>query len=228
MSTFQRFDRNTHGRDFVVGDVHGCFDQLHAAVDRRGFDPERDRLFAVGDLIDRGPQSPEALEWLDRPWFHSCLGNHEEMLLKADHPDDLFVWMLNGGGWWMEQDEDTRERFRHAAARLPLAMEVDASQGRVGIVHADVPAAMSWPAFIEALEADDREARFVAVWGRARAEGMIRSGVEGIDRVVCGHTIMPDGQVHTVGNVWCIDTGAFLPLERGRLTLLTLDELFSA
>ncbi len=228
MSALQRFDRNTHGRDFVVGDVHGCFDQLHAAVDHRGFDPERDRLFAVGDLIDRGPRSPEALEWLNRPWFHSCLGNHEEMLLKADHPDDLFVWMLNGGGWWMEQDADIRERFREAASRLPLAMEVDGPRGRVGIVHADVPAGMSWTAFIEALEADDPQVRFTAVWGRGRAEGTIRNGVEGIDRVACGHTIMPDGQVHTVGNVWCIDTGAFLPFGRGRLTLLALDELFSA
>ena len=60
----QHFARNTHGRDFVVGDIHGCFDLLQQALDEAAFNPDRDRLFSVGDLIDRGPQSPQVLLWL--------------------------------------------------------------------------------------------------------------------------------------------------------------------
>jgi hypothetical protein len=78
----QRYERNVRGRDFVVGDIHGCFDQLRAALDTAGFLPESDRLFSVGDLIDRGPQSTETLQWLAKPWFHACIGNHDDMALK--------------------------------------------------------------------------------------------------------------------------------------------------
>ena len=54
------------GADFVVGDVHGCFRTLRRAMNAVDFNPERDRLFAVGDLVNRGPHSYEAIDWLGR------------------------------------------------------------------------------------------------------------------------------------------------------------------
>lgn len=65
MAHVQRFDRNTAGRDFVIGDIHGCFDQVGEALARVHFDESCDRLFAVGDLIlphalfGRDGESPE-------------------------------------------------------------------------------------------------------------------------------------------------------------------------
>ena len=56
------------GRDWIVGDVHGCFQTLRQALAAIDFEPGRDRLFSVGDLIDRGPHSNEAL---------SCQGRRE-------------------------------------------------------------------------------------------------------------------------------------------------------
>ena len=53
------------GTDWVVGDVHGCFETLRQALAAIDFEQGRDRLFSVGDLIDRGPNSIEALEWLE-------------------------------------------------------------------------------------------------------------------------------------------------------------------
>ena len=73
----RRFAANLVGRDFVVGDLHGAFDLLDAAMDRVGFDPECDRLFGVGDLVDRGPDSARALDLLRKPYVHSVLGNHD-------------------------------------------------------------------------------------------------------------------------------------------------------
>ena len=62
----------TGDRDWVVGDVHGCFETLRQALRGIDFEYGRDRLFSVGDLIDRGPNSIGALEWLEtnasRPW----------------------------------------------------------------------------------------------------------------------------------------------------------------
>ena len=66
-----RFEQNTAGRDFAVGDIHGCFTELQRGLDAIGFDASADRLFSVGDPVDRGPESHHALRWLDRPWFHA-------------------------------------------------------------------------------------------------------------------------------------------------------------
>lgn len=46
---------NPHGRDFVVGDLHGYLGALQDALARAGFDPGRDRLFSTGDLCTRMP-----------------------------------------------------------------------------------------------------------------------------------------------------------------------------
>jgi len=227
----QRYRPNPHGRDFVVSDIHGCFDKLREALDDVNFTVETDRLFSVGDLIDRGRQSTEALGWLARPWFHPCIGNHEDMALQSQHDNNvLFDWVsMNGGQWWLALDAGTREKHLAAFRRLPVVMEIETTYGRVGIVHADIPEQFSWQAFLAALEAGDTAAREIAIWSRRRADGLVTGPVEGIDQVVCGHTIMSDRRIYRSANVWFIDTGAFLPVtEGGHLSLLTLDSLFDA
>ena len=57
MREYKLVKANKVGRDFVVGDVHGMFDRVAQALTKVQFNPSRDRLFSVGDLIDRGPQS---------------------------------------------------------------------------------------------------------------------------------------------------------------------------
>jgi len=225
----QRYERNRRGRDYVVGDIHGCFEALRRALDEVKFVAETDRLFCVGDLIDRGPRSTDTLEWLARPWFHACLGNHEDMALRSlSEPELMFGWVtLNGGEWWLALDSASRATYLAAFRRLPVAMEIETVHGNVGIVHADVPADFSWQAFIEALESGDLNARQTALWSRRRADGLVANPVEGIDRVVCGHTITPDCAIHIYANVWFIDTGAFLTdALGGHLSLLSLDRLF--
>ena len=56
-SAMPRFAQNIAGRDFAVGDIHGCFTELQRGLDAIGFNPNTDRLFSVGDLVDRGPES---------------------------------------------------------------------------------------------------------------------------------------------------------------------------
>ena len=73
---------NALGRDFVVGDVHGCFRTLDTALTAIGFDSRTDRLFGVGDLVNRGPHSEEALGWLERRFETVVLGNHDRSVLS--------------------------------------------------------------------------------------------------------------------------------------------------
>ena len=70
---------------FVIGDIQGCFDELQELVDYISFNPKKDQLWFVGDLVNRGPKSLETLRWI-RSLGDSAvtvLGNHDLHLLAA-------------------------------------------------------------------------------------------------------------------------------------------------
>lgn len=219
-SFHRHFERNTTGRDFVVGDIHGCFWMLEGALRQVGFDETKDRLFSVGDLIDRGPQSADVLTWLGKPWFHAVRGNHEQMLL------DYYMgatpgahYAANGGHWFIELGRHRQGRYVNAIHYLPVAITVDTDDGQIGIVHADVPTPMSWQDMIEALPTPDEYLLNAVLWSRSRVKSSSTTGpVPGIKRVFVGHTPLSEPVV--LANVHHIDTGAFR-LE-GKLTLCDL------
>ena len=71
------------GRDWVIGDVHGCFRTLRDALLDIDFEYETDRLFSVGDLIDRGPNSIKAVDWLESGRLSAVvMGNHEAEMVQ--------------------------------------------------------------------------------------------------------------------------------------------------
>lgn len=214
MGRVLRVPVNTAGRDFIVGDVHGHFGKLSAHLTAIGFNADAgDRLFSVGDLVDRGPESESAEEWLDFPWFFAVAGNHEQMAIDwADGLLDDWMYRANGGVWNIYSTMQDRVRRGDVFRALPVAIELETAAGLVGIVHANV-AGDSWLAFVEALDGPEWE-RFVAVaqWDRSRLELAVtgaRRLVEGVRAVVVGHTPL-DAPV-VVGNVHHIDTGGWLP-----------------
>lgn len=79
------------GRTLLIGDVHGCAEELHTLIE--AFSPQSgDRLIAVGDLINRGPDSPGVLQLVRMYQIQPILGNHEERMLSAflgNNPDVL-------------------------------------------------------------------------------------------------------------------------------------------
>ena len=64
------------GRDLVAGDVHGCFATMEAALEDLDYDPERDRLFSLADLIDYGARIGDALEWMESRFTATVRGDH--------------------------------------------------------------------------------------------------------------------------------------------------------
>lgn len=225
-SVFKFFSRNTQGRDFVVGDIHGHFTTLERMLMKVNFDPRVDRVFSVGDLIDRGPESHRCIEFLNYNWFHAIMGNHEKMLLDAAHDTTIYrSWTEhNGGHWWKSIPTTLRPRLREILGRLPLAFEIDTPIGRIGIVHADIPPNSSWQTFISHLKQDEYSE--FALWSRQRYKQLQLMGrslpIEGIDLVIFGHT--PVEKTLHQANICYIDTGACYPNEPqlGKLTLLQI------
>ncbi len=99
-----------------------------------GFDPAIDRLFSVGDLVDRGPHSEAALEWLARPWFHAVQGNHEALAITRVRGGrlDLEMYRAAGGSWFLDLPRKAQLRFVERFEQLPIAIEVESAAGLVG------------------------------------------------------------------------------------------------
>lgn len=206
------------GRLFVVGDVHGCLEQLEAALEAVAFDRERDTLWALGDMVDRGPQSEAVLCLLDQPWFRSIKGNHEVMMeLAFDNGGESSAFHIRfGGGWFAQLPSDRQAELAAKVRELPVAVTLTSPSGRsIGLVHADVPFG-DWAQFMTWLGTE--RVQDAAMWSRGTIDRVLKGEsvpwVSGVDQVYLGHTPVPNPVRHA--NMHFIDTGVCFG---GRLTL---------
>lgn len=218
----KRFEINQNGRDFAVGDIHGAFTYLQQTLDHLGFEPKCDRLFSVGDLVDRGPESELALEWLAKPWFHAIQGNHEIMCILGaqGNPSYFTNHVLYGGDWLYVLPQERQDEFCEAFMQLPLMIEVQTTRGLVALSHADYP-------FHDWLEMDRENFSKAEInycqWSRERCDQRNKTPIQNIRAMVHGHTPMMEMQI--LGNCFYIDTGAWMVNQGGYFTLLDLATL---
>jgi len=148
MSKMKSYKANLDGKDYICSDIHGHFYLLEEQLVAVGFDKKNDRLFCLGDLIDRSDDSILVLDYLKQPWFFSILGNHEIMLIDVcenQNPQTKQQWHFWGGDWAEDLDYDELEVYYQALSKLPIAIELKLKSGNtVGLVHANLPDKADW------------------------------------------------------------------------------------
>ncbi|WP_317930385.1 symmetrical bis(5'-nucleosyl)-tetraphosphatase [Halioxenophilus sp. WMMB6] len=145
---------------YAVGDLQGCLDPLLCLLQEVKFDPTRDRLWLVGDLVNRGPKSAETLAYLYdlRDCVVCVLGNHDLHLLayafghrKASRSDTLHTIL----------EHPEHHQWLAWLRQMPL-VHWDESLG-YALVHAGIPpqwsiaAALARSAEVEEVLRDDSQ-----------------------------------------------------------------------
>lgn len=240
---------NSLGRDFIVGDLHGSYKQLMKKLEAVKFDGQFDRLFSVGDLIDRGEDSVACLELLKQPWFYAVMGNHEVMFLQylrliPEGYSSARDFIQNGGHWYFELPFDKQAYVQEELAPLVLALPyricVFESDNPFQIVHAQWgntghPYPDSHSLYTDAYDLER------CTWGRKYATDAMRFFRQTPEYqsfqytpgtwVTVAPQLMPDTTLTYCGHtilpypVQClshrfIDTGAYLGSRQGYLTLV--------
>jgi len=220
-------------RVYAIGDVHGMPDLLDAmlmAIGRHastGPSSTRTRIVFIGDIVDRGPNSREALYRLrdaqDRmPEIITLLGNHEEMLLRALMGDEssLRGWMRVGGAETVEsfglkplvEGEDAVPWIAELQRAIPddlinwiRSWPLTARSGDYFFCHAGVRPGVPLK----------RQMRRDLLWAR---DEFLKDTRDHGAVIVHGHTISEDIELR--GNRIGVDTGAY---HSGKLSAVCLD-----
>lgn len=176
------------GRIFAIGDIHGQYDALMRLLERQGFS-EADQLILVGDLVDRGRGSFDAINFVfETSNVHSVMGNHEEMMANAYFPllqkvkrlEDLRImedasshleeYLVNYGHWMYSMSQEDWGDFHAIMAslgQLPYVLDVILPGGyRVGVCHADYPERRFGAITDSQIKANPRLAMHMT-WGRS-------------------------------------------------------------
>ncbi|MDX6484294.1 MAG: hypothetical protein QOE95_2065 [Gaiellaceae bacterium] len=119
-------------RTVVVGDIHGCYEELLALVECVGLG-ESDRLVSVGDLVTKGEKSREVLElFIGDARFSSVIGNHDRALLEYWKGERRKKALKPSQKKCAEELKDERERYTAFFDTLPGYIDL----GSHVVVHA--------------------------------------------------------------------------------------------
>jgi protein phosphatase len=232
--------RHETGPFDIIGDVHGCSDELETLLDRLGYrvswsgtgvarsvatePPPGRRAVFVGDLVDRGPRSPDAL----RIVISLCRAGHAFMV-PGNHDMKFWRWLKGNKVTLTHGLERTVEQFQFEPRpfRQEVASFIDAlppylwlDGGRLAIAHAGIKADM--------IGDISNSIRYFCVYGdtdgKADSNGIVirynwASTYSSDTTVIYGH--IPVTSPTWLNNTCCIDTGCCFG---GELTALRWPE----
>ncbi|MCI0700299.1 MAG: metallophosphoesterase, partial [Planctomycetia bacterium] len=245
--TFERYTLPVNKRDErgpldIIGDVHGCLRELLTLLGKLGYTltqekdtderefwkavhPENRKLVFVGDLCDRGPDTPGVLrlvmDVMKRDAGYCVLGNHDDKLLRwFKNPEKVKLThgLAQSVDQFAPEPQQFRDRVQEFIAKLPSHLVLDG--GRLVVAHAGLTAEMHGRV--------SGKVRAFALYGDTTGESdefglPVRlnwaANYRGRATVVYGHT--PTLTAEWVNRCICIDTGCVFG---GALTALRWPE----
>lgn len=141
---------------YVISDIHGYLSRFFDVLDKAHFNWNKDELYILGDIIDRGPESADALQWImeEAPSnIHMLCGNHEDMAYRSlltiqdtGSVEDYIwddPWSWNGGVTTLDALREERgSDWCHKAAQwirqLPLYFIKEVNGMKILMVHAGI------------------------------------------------------------------------------------------
>lgn len=211
---------------YAIGDIHGGYFTFHALINQ--ICPKHDdRIYLLGDYVDRGADSCGVLELIIRMQETGCdirplRGNHDDMLLRnitGQHDDYSWYWMKGWGyetlkSFSISTVEEMPERYLNFLQSLPYSYH----DGDFCLVHAGLDLTVDEPL--------SQSSPLAMMWGDC---GPFRKGRLQGKTLVTGHNIRPLPLIETslLSNHFQLDNGAFsnmLP-DMGNLVALNLDTL---
>lgn len=211
---------------YAISDIHGGSQTLQALIEK--ISPRHDdRIYLLGDYIDRGPDSKGVLDIIVGMQeagydLRPLRGNHEDMLIRNfSQNNDIFSseWTKNWGqktlfSFGVKQPEDIPLRYRKFLASLPYCYE----EGEFILVHAGIHLGLD-------NLVNDTPVEHMA-WGNTV---LPENSDNKRHRVICGHRIKTIGEIirSRYQQVIYLDNGAFTNQQptHGNLVALNLDTM---
>lgn len=228
--------REEHGPFDIIGDIHGCYDEMVELLDRLGYvrtgsdeapsahHPEGRKALFLGDLVDRGPRSPDVLRLVMGMVAQGtalCVpGNHDVKLVRKLHGREVKI--THGLAETLAQLEGESDAFRARIAEFVdgLVSHLILDDGKLVVAHAGLREAFQGRGSARVRqfclygettgETDDYGLPVRYDWARE---------YRGRAKVVYGHTPVPEAE--WVNRTICIDTGCVFG---GTLTALRYPE----
>ena len=209
-------------RTFAIGDIHGCSEALRAVLEK--IDPQKDdTIVALGDYVDRGPDSADVIEQLiqlqSKCTVKPLLGNHEAMMIMAlREPSEFDFWMSCGGRETLKSYGGEVEKIPPSHIAFLDSCELHFETDDCFFVHANYSAGTPL----------DKQQDYVLLWEHLTSH-MPKKHMSG-KKAIVGHTPQKDGEVLLVKDyLVCIDTycyggGWLTALNTGTQTIIQADE----
>ncbi len=234
---------------YLMSDIHGDLERFHRALERIQFHKEKDHLYILGDVIDRGKYGMEMLSYAmaNQEWLHLLLGNHEMFLRNYLNPRndeerlERFVYETYqyGGKPTLEKIDKMSFEEKYKVAKflwsLPLYEIIDTPKGKMVLTHSGLDAdhlvekedKISIIESIEAAYEYDEFEYLISCDIHHLAAGQLKR----LDYpMIIGHYpcrfLNEDGsnKIYHGLNYMCIDGGCGYPEDHGQLAVYRLED----
>jgi serine/threonine protein phosphatase 1 len=210
---------------YLISDIHGEYDLFIKLLEQINFNTKEDKLYIIGDVVDRGKDSIKALQYIygNQDSMILLKGNHEDMMINAFKYYDNYHWFSNGGkvtfDEYMNLSKTEQNKILKYINELPCLLQIQVDNKKYILSHAGIQTDHNG----NIIETQDQD---FMLW--SREEFLNDTEISNDVMVVVGHT--PTVYLHKSALIWhsecgkkiCIDCGAVFGY---KLACLRLDDM---